>query len=54
MKKRKLRFFQLQSNQGGIPDGDPIEAENLEKAQTQVLLDMGLELIEINEKGEYI
>jgi len=54
MEKKKLRFFQLQNSQSGAPDGDPIEAENLKEVQTQVLLQMGLELVEVDENGEYI
>ena len=53
-KEKKLRFFQLQSSQGGAPDGDPMEAENLEEAQAQVLLGMGLELVEVDENGNEV
>jgi len=52
--EEKKRFFQLQSSQGGAPDGSPLEAETLEKAQAQVLLGMGLELVEVDESGHEV
>lgn len=54
MAEEKKKFFQLQSSQGGAPDGEPFEAENLEEAQAEVLLSMGLELVEVSKDGKEV